>query len=827
LFFVWFLTNNSWSQIIPPTLTATGNQFYCPLEEINIVTDFNISNPDNVLISTIFIQISTGYINGEDLLKYIGTNSNITSQSFNSLEGKLVLDWAGIGVPNDSELIAAVKNVVFLNNSSTPSGIRTFSITIGQANYLPSTNHYYEYVSNIGITWQNAKVAAEGRNYYGLKGYLATITSPEEAQLSGEQAAGAGWIGGTDEGTEGVWKWATGPETGTIFWNGGINGTTPNFAFWNSNEPNNLGNEDYAHVTAPGVGISGSWNDLSNTGGTSGDYQPKGYIVEYGGTPGDPILNISASTLVSIAEISTTTPSSNCGTGTVNLAATASSGTILWFDSLSGGTKLWSGNSFTTPSISVTTTYYVLASADGLCETGKRTPVVASIHAIPTILPSMTLKNCDVDGIPDGFTDYNLNEANNIITFWDASLSVTFHLTPTDANNGINSINPSPFNNINAILNTVYARVENSFGCYSVSTVSLDVSTTTFPPGFNYEIENCDADNTIDGLFLFDFTDATQYFLAQLPPQNLSVHYYRNLIDAQLEQNEISQQNAYKSEMPFSQTLYVRIENDDNGDCFGIGEHLTLTVSPRPEFEVIPTAVVCLNSPPITLETFNAKGIYTYEWTDELNTVISTLSTASISSGGIYTVVATSSLNCESFPQTVSVTESIIATITIDDISISDASENNSITINTSNLGIGNYEFALDDKFNTYQDEPLFENVAAGIHTIYIQDKNDCGIAQIDISVIGFPKFFTPNNDGVNDTWQIKGVNSNFFQNLIIYIFDRYGKIVTKIDLKSEGWDGNLNGEALPSTDYWYSAQLTDLHGNIREKKGHFSLVRR
>ena len=121
--------------------------------------------------------------------------------------------------------------------------------------------------------------------------------SSDESQLAGELSAGAGWIGGTDEEEEGLWKWASGPEKGTVFWNGNINGSTPNFAYWNNNEPNNCcQGEDYAHITDNSIGISGSWNDLPNQTQSSGAYQAKGYLVEYGGMPGDPILKISTST---------------------------------------------------------------------------------------------------------------------------------------------------------------------------------------------------------------------------------------------------------------------------------------------------------------------------------------------------------------------------------------------------------------------------------------------------------------------------------------------------------------------------------------------------
>ncbi len=1082
LFFVpivfWAQTNTA------PTLTASGDQYYCPQSQMNVVTDFNVVDPDDNEIEAVYVQISTGYVNGEDELTLTGSHPNIAT-TWSVSEGKLTLESSTGGNALYVDLIAAVKEVIFESSNTNPTIDKSFSITIGDANYLPSTEHFYEYIPNNGITWASAKTAAEGRDYFGLQGYLATITSPEEAQLSGEQAEGQGWLGGSDEETEGTWKWVTGPEAGDTFWfglaNGNSNGADHTYTNWSAGEPNDWPNpgipseENYLHVYS-----DGNWNDYPNNNNNI-----QGYIVEYGGTPGDPILNISASTTIKMAKITATIPDTSCGTGQVTLSATSNTGFVLWFDSSNGGTKLASGNTFS-PTISATNTYYALASSDGVCENGPRTPVTATFYSIPTItsttdtiicesgtgtltatasvgtinwynsatggvsiasgtsyttptltsttiyyvdatengcttttrtpvtatiqdtstptgnttqtfcdienatisnltvvgntiqwyanssggtplnatdlltsatnyyatqtingcespsrlavnvlvfetvIPSTTnilleecdnssdgddtngftffdltskeiellngknlldftikyfkedtylisseitdpsnfqntsingqtvyarifnnldttcftdtsfeiqvntlpviqstivFKNCDEDGTSDGFTDFNLEEADPFITNNNQDI-VTYYLTYAEADNSSSTALSSPFNNQDAVNNEVFARVENSFGCHRVATVNLDVSATKLPAGFNYQMESCDQDDIIDGKAVFNLTEATQYYINTLPPQNLSVHYYRNLLDAQLEQNEILTPTNYENEIPFSQTLYVRVENDDNGACFGIGEHLTLIVHPRPEFEVNPEAMVCLNLPPITLQIFNPNGIYTYKWTDELNSVISNQPTAFVSKGGVYTVVATSTAECASFERTVNVSESKIASITLNDIAVTDDSNNNSITINTLNLGIGDYEFAMDDIDGLYQNEPVFSNVAPGIRTIYVRDKNNCGIASIEVSVIGFPKFLTPNNDGYNDRWSILGATDEFYESAQIMIFNRFGKYITTIDsTKDAGWNGSYNGVILTASDYWFKAKLTDKKGNVREKSGHFSLI--
>ena len=113
------------------------------------------------------------------------------------------------------------------------------------------------------------------------------------------------------------------------------------------------------------------------------------------------------------------------------------------------------------------------------------------------------------------------------------------------------------------------------------------------------------------------------------------------------------------------------------------------------------------------------------------------------------------------------------------------------------------------------------------MHTVYVRDKNGCGIAEEtitqDLTLEGFPKFFTPNGDGINDFWQFIPPPS-FLENplVVIHIFDRYGKLLVQLDPLSAGWDGRFNGSPLPASDYWFRAR--DL--NSREISGHFSLKR-
>jgi gliding motility-associated-like protein len=275
-----------------------------------------------------------------------------------------------------------------------------------------------------------------------------------------------------------------------------------------------------------------------------------------------------------------------------------------------------------------------------------------------------------------------------------------------------------------------------------------------------------------------------------------------------------------------TQSVTATVTNPLNLDCI-ITKPIEFVVNPLPVFERIDdTSIVCLNLPPIPIGvTSSDSRTYSYTWTRNGKAFPGVNSTILIGLGGEYIVTATTKdgSNC-SRSLSITIAESKIATVEKKDIVVTDlnAGPNNTITVLTETLGIGDYEYAIDDESGPYQDEPLFELVRPGIHTIYIRDKNNCGIAKIDVSVIGYKKFFTPNGDGIHDTWKVLGIRADFQSKSKVYIFDRYGKLLKELDPLSKGWNGTFNGKPMPSTDYWFRVYLED----GREFKSHFSLVR-
>ena len=382
-------------------------------------------------------------------------------------------------------------------------------------------------------------------------------------------------------------------------------------------------------------------------------------------------------------------------------------------------------------------------------------------------------------------------------------------------------LSPSQTLTINVELASLLTDVINLDGnCYDTTTLELIVDESpkiypvTIPP-------NCDdgSDDT-DGFSEFDTSTIEATLLGG--QTNMIVRYF--------DENDVELSSPLPN--PFNtqtQTIRAAVENPINNNCT-ISVDINFVVNPLPVFEVEDDKILCLNIGPVNIGAFNTDGNYSYSWTytnsnGETKPLGVNTATIFAKDEGEYLVTATKTdgTNC-SRSRSIVVKNSNIATITVADIRTQDLTNdnNNSITINTDNLGEGDYEFSVDNSFGPFQDEPYFDQIKPGVHTLFVRDKNFCGLTQVDFPIIGYSKYFTPNGDGYGDRWKILGLNAEFQPKSKVYLLDRFGKLIGEIDPRSEGWDGTLNGNPMPATDYWFRVYLED----GREFKGHFSLVR-
>ncbi|WP_394759953.1 PKD domain-containing protein, partial [Flavobacterium sp.] len=214
------------------------------------------------------------------------------------------------------------------------------------------------------------------------------------------------------------------------------------------------------------------------------------------------------------------------------------------------------------------------------------------VRKIITILPKpiintiVSLKQCD-DNI-DGFSVFNLTEANTKISTNFVNETFSYFETANEAQNNISPIpNFTTYTNQIVSNDVVYVRVSNTNGCFRVAQLNLIVSTTQVPVTFTRTFTQCDdaiSGTNTDGIAAFNFASVDTEVRNLFPVnQSLTITYYLNLADALAEINAITNISNYRNiGYANTQNMYTRVDSDLNNDCLLLKSFITLNVERIP-----------------------------------------------------------------------------------------------------------------------------------------------------------------------------------------------------------------------------------------------------
>lgn len=450
---------------------------------------------------------------------------------------------------------------------------------------------------------------------------------------------------------------------------------------------------------------------------------------------------------------------------------------IKWYNALTGGnvvantTVLQNGSS-----------YYASQTING-CES-TRVPVTVTIQNTPAPTGNAAQSFCSSQNAT--INDITASGSNVI---WYSSLTGNSALPITTLLSN----------------NTAYYATQTVNGCESPTRLMVTVTLINTLNANDYAETFCDDLN--DGSETMNLSDYNTSLISSTANHTFTYYTSRNSAENQTHADEITNYSNYNLTTG-THRIYVRIDSP-NG-CHQVVE-LKLTVVSKPIIPIKDIMPICEGAS-ISVDAGNGFDSYSWSTTETTPSII-------ISTPGNYSVTVTQNhgtLICTSV-KNFTVVNSNMATVS--EIVTSDWTDNqNTITVLLTGNSVGNYSYSLDGTH--YQASNTFTGLESGEYTVFIKDENGCGIKPEDFYLLMYPKFFTPNGDGYNDSWKIKFSEKE--PNLTVKIFDRYGKLVKQLGSNSEGWNGTYNNQLLPATDYWFV--ITRQNG--KEYRGHFTLKR-
>ena len=317
----------------------------------------------------------------------------------------------------------------------------------------------------------------------------------------------------------------------------------------------------------------------------------------------------------------------------------------------------------------------------------------------------------------------------------------------------------------------------------------------------------CDLNSS--GTALFDLSQIDADILADQSPLAYQVSYFADEMDAANGQNALLK-TEYQNK-GLQETVYARVQSRAAGDCYALSQvSLKLLSLPEPNLEA--TYVVCPDNPDLTLD---GGDFDSWVWMNQQDVIVAMTRFFQVTEIGDYNLTVANELEVKSCDKTVYF--QVNPAYVPEDLTASVNNFADQLIITVDVAGDGDFQYSIDGLY--FQERNSFD-VLPGKHTVYVRDMGQCRTLSKEVVALGYPKFFTPNNDGANDYWNILG--AEHFPKSIVFIYDRYGKLLQQISPLGLGWDGSYQGLSMPSSDYWF--RFVNEDGSVF--KGHFTLKR-
>lgn len=434
---------------------------------------------------------------------------------------------------------------------------------------------------------------------------------------------------------------------------------------------------------------------------------------------------------------------------------------------------------FTTDSIVL----YAAASTEGDCQA----TTTVSIEVLPAPIVSDVIEPyqyCDLYN--DNTETVDLTVAFADVIDDTTGFTATYYLSENDAEagNDNNIANPSSYD-LSGTVN-VYIRVS-AGECSSVAMVTFEL--TDGIPVTNATLLVCYAEN---GQGTYNLTDADVSDIG-------SYTYHTTEAAAMSGNNEITNTTNYTANVP--SIIYVRVEDED---CVSIAE-ITLDYFEQPEINIPSEFSICSGYSEIVDA---GNGFTSYEWSTG-----ETSQSIEVTELGTYWVDLTDANSC-TFRHTFEVVPGSAPIISYVEVG------QDSFTI-TAEGGVEPYEYSIGGFI--FQDSNILANLPQGTYNIFVRGADGC-VSEVEIaSILSWPTMFTPNGDGINDTFRVPGLE--VYPGSAIRIFDRYGMLVHQGIVNSNVlWDGtDLSGNKVSTQDYWYILEVSD----GRKYTGHVTVKNR